>query len=77
LKLVCRCYNGDYFDEDVDLDLERIYQYRPKLVCPPLLDTLQYNNLPRYLIHHFAATSGSLQLYHEIIYEILIVPEFI
>ena len=35
-----------------DVDVERIYERRPKSLCPPLLDTLQYNLLPNHLLQH-------------------------
>jgi len=35
-----------------DVGAERIYERRPKPIRPSRLDTVQYNNLLRFLVHH-------------------------
>ena len=60
-----------------DVDVERIYERRPRPLCPPHLVASHYYSLLRFFfIQKLATTSGSLQLCPEIIYNILVVPEF-
>jgi len=59
-----------------DADVDRIYWRRPKPLCLPHLIALQYYSLLRFFVLKLATTSDSLQLRHEIIDNILIVPEF-
>ena len=60
-----------------DVDVDGVYERRPRPLCPPHLITLRFNNMLRFFIQTLATTSGSLQLCFKIIHNILIMPEFI
>ena len=60
----------------VDVDVDGVYECRPKPLCPHLEITLRSTKLLKFLTKHFTTTSGSLQLCSNIIYNILIVPKF-
>jgi len=47
---------------DVDVDVERIYERRPRPLCPPRLITLQYHFLLRFFVRKLATTSDALKL---------------
>ena len=55
-----------------DVHVERIYGHRPKALCLPHLITFQYYSLLRFFVLKLAMTSDSLQLWPEIIDNIII-----
>jgi len=72
-----KVYEFYYISSSNDVDVDGVNERRPKKLCPYHLITSQYVHLLELLIQHVTPTSGSLQLCSEIIYNILIMPEFI
>jgi len=56
-----------------DVDVEGIYRRRPKPLCRPHLITLQYYSLLSFFVRKLTTTAGSLQLWPEIMDNILII----
>jgi len=75
LKLAARAVLSADAGLLVDVVAEIIYECRSRPLCPPHLITLHYYSLLRFIVYHFTATSGSLQVCSEIIYNILIASE--
>jgi len=68
-KLTKKCLYKLVYDQstgeksgDLDVDVERMYERRPRPLCPPHLVTLLHYSFLRFFIQKLAMTSGYLQL---------------